>query len=457
MKKFYLFLFITLFSCVSLFADWTEMQKILASDGAYGDSLGYSVSINGDYAVIGAFKDDDNGEDSGSAYIFQRVGSTWSEQTKITASEGASFDYFGYSVSIDGDYSVIGVPYDNVLDTGSAYIFHSNGNTWTEQAKITASDGDYQDRFGSSVSIHGDYVLIGAPTDDWKGSAYIFHRNGTTWTEQVKLTASDGEGYDDYGYSVSISGDYAVIGVRADDDNGANSGSAYIFYRNGITWSEQAKITASDGAAFDFFGYSVSISGDYAVFGAYGDDDNGYYSGSAYMFHRIGITWSEQAKIIASDGDYCDIFGKSVSISGDYAVISAYRDDDNGYDSGSAYIFYNDGVSVEEEHENIIVQTLLIGNYPNPFNPFTTISFTTEHTSLRNASAWQAENTELIIYNLKGQKVKTFPINSSTHTPINSVVWDGRDENNQLVENGIYFYTFKAGKFEETRKMILLK
>jgi hypothetical protein len=156
---------------------------------------------------------------------------------------------------------------------------------WLEKQKLTASDGSYEDCFGFSVSIDGDYAIVGAWLDDdngdGSGSAYVFKRDGTTWTEEAKLTASDGAAEDNFGWSVSIDGDYAIVGAWLDDDNGEDSGSAYVFKRDGTTWTEEAKLTASDGAAEDCFGYSVSISGDYAIVGAY--NDNGA-KGSAYIF-----------------------------------------------------------------------------------------------------------------------------------------------------------------------------
>ena len=148
-------------------------------------------------------------------------------------------------------------------------------------------------------------------------------RSGTTWTQQQKLTASDGASEDRFGYSVSLSGDYALIGASFVDDNGSESGSAYVFVRSGTTWTQQQKLTASDGAANDHFGYSVSLSGDCALIGAWGDDDSGSESGSAYVFVRSGTTWTEQQKLTASDGASTDLFGYSVSISGDTAIVGA--------------------------------------------------------------------------------------------------------------------------------------
>ena len=322
-------------------SDWDQMVKLTALDGAAGDGFGNSVSICGNYAAVGAVGDDDRGTESGSAYIFKYDGTIWSQQAKLTASDGAANDNFGCSVSISGDYAIVGAFF--VDEKGSAYIFKRDGTNWSQQAKLTDSDGAADDAFGISVSISGNYAIVGAYADDGKvadsGSAFIFKHDGTTWVQQSKLTALDGAADDGFGVSVSISGNYAIVGAYGDDDRGTDSGSAYIFKYDGATWSQQAKLTALDGARYDYFGYSVSISGDYAIIGAYYDDDKGSSSGSAYFFKRDGAIWSQQAKLIASDGAADDRFGYSVSISRDYAIVGAYHDDDRGSNSGSAYMF----------------------------------------------------------------------------------------------------------------------
>ena len=321
--------------------------KITASDGAADDLFGGSVAISGDLAVVGAIKDDDAGRYSGSAYIFKRNGDAWTEQAKITASDGAANDLFGGSVAISGDYVVVGAYMDDGagMDSGSAYIFKRDGDAWTEQAKITASDGARVHYFGFKVAILGDYVVVGASGN----SAYIFKRDGDAWNEQAKITASDGAADDNFGFSVAISGDYAVVGAHRNDDAGTDSGSVYVFKHNGDAWTEQAKITASDGAANDLFGRSVAISGEYVVVGAHGNDDAGRYSGSAYIFKRNGDAWTEQAKITASDGAADDHFGRNVAISGEYVVVGAHGNDDAGSVSGSAYIFKRDGDAWNEQ------------------------------------------------------------------------------------------------------------
>jgi hypothetical protein len=355
---------------------WTQHQKLTASDAAAGDNFGISVSVSGDTAVIGAWGDNDGGTDSGSAYVFTRSSDgTWTEQAKLTASDAAADDYFGTSVSVSGDTAVIGAEWDDDggTNSGSAYVFTRSGTTWTEQQKLTASDAAAYDSFGTSVSVSGDTAVIGAYGDDdggsRSGSTYVFTRSGTTWTQQAKLTASDAAADDYFGTSVSVSGDTAVIGAYWDDDGGTSSGSAYVFTRSGTTWTEQQKLTASDAVAYDYFGYSVSVSGDTAVIGAYYDDDGGSASGSAYVFTRsLDGTWTQQQKLTASDAAAGDYFGYSVSVSGDTALIGARLDDGIGADSGSAYVFdISTPTGVDDIDDDFVFD--LIDNCPYIYNP----------------------------------------------------------------------------------------
>ena len=326
---------------------WQEAAALLASDGAASDFFGNSVSVSGDVAVIGAYGDDDAGSGSGSVYVFHRGSDgTWSLEQKLTASDGALGDSFGYSVSVHGDVCVVGARQDddNGSSSGSAYIFRrASDGTWSEEAKLTASDGAADDRFGWSVSVSGDVCVVAASWDEsYTGSAYVFRRaSDGTWSEEQKLTASDGAMVDYFGWSVSVSGDICVVGALMDDDNGDGSGSAYVFHRGSDgTWSQEQKLTAPDGAAEDRFGTSVSVSRDICVIGAYYDDDDGEDSGSAYVFLRASDgTWSQEQKLTASDGAAGDNFGTSVSVSGDVCIVGASWDDDIASSSGSAYTF----------------------------------------------------------------------------------------------------------------------
>ena len=325
---------------------WTQQAKLTASDGVAGELFGFSVSISGQYVIVGMPNDFIGANfGQGSAYAFVRSGTTWTQQAKLTALDGADGDQFGYAVSINGDYAVVGSVEDDIganASQGSAYVFVRSGTSWTQQAKLTASDGAAGELFGISVSISGSSAIVGAYNDNigantGQGSAYVFVRSGTTWTQQAKLTASDGAAGDRFGISVSINGLYAIVGAST-DDLGANTaqGSAYLFVRSGTNWTQQVKLTASDGASVDSFGSSVGINGNYAIVGAEGAGNN---KGAAYVFALSGTTWSQQTKIIASDGVTADFFGVSVGISGNYVIIGAIRDDIGpNVDQGSAYI-----------------------------------------------------------------------------------------------------------------------
>ena len=273
--------------------NWTERQKLLASDGVAGDAFGSCISLFNDTALIGTVWDDDNGDDSGTTFVFTRTDNTWTQQAKLLASDGEAGECFGNSVSLNEDIALVGAYYDddNGVHSGSAYVFTRIDNIWTQQAKLLASDGAAGDQFGVSVSLDEDTAFIGAYRDDTdnggdSGSVYVFTRTDNTWIEQEKLVASDGAAGDWFGISVSLDGDTALIGAFYDDDDEANSGSAYVFARTGTTWTQQAKLLPDDGDEGDYFGVSVSLSNDMIFIGAYGDDDNGAYCGSAYVFTK---------------------------------------------------------------------------------------------------------------------------------------------------------------------------
>ncbi len=328
---------------------WIQQAKLMAADGEPEDTFGGKVSILGNTAVVGVIRDDDeiNGKDSGSAYIFERTGTTWRQQVKLTAMDASAGDSFGWSIGLSNDTLVIGAPFDDDKgkNSGSAYIFTRTGNTWQQQAKITAKDGSEGDVFGISAAISGDTILVGADLNEEKGfnagAAYVFTRSKGVWTQQAKLTANDGAEGDLFGVRVALEKDTALISARRDDDNimGVDSGSAYIFTRTGNSWSQQAKLTAPDGAKDDRFGRSVALSGDNVLIGAMFQDEQGENSGSAYLFRRSGRTWNFKTQLMPKDGSKGDVFGWNVALWNNTALISANRDNDKGENSGSAYIF----------------------------------------------------------------------------------------------------------------------
>jgi hypothetical protein len=337
-------------------ANWTQQTKLISDDGAAQDYFGERVGISGESVIVGARFDDIGGvSDQGSAYIFARNGANWTQQTKLVANDGAATDYFGNSVAISGETVIVGASNDDIVPNGgqgSVYIFIRNGANWTLQIKLIANDGGAADHFGHSVDISGETVIVGARDDDVstnsdQGSAYIYIRNGASWTLQQKLTANDGAAGDFFGYSVGISGNTLVIGAFL-DVIGTNvaQGSAYIFIRNGVTWTQQAKLIANDGAGGNRFGNSVAILGETVVVGAFtANIGTNLSQGSAYIYRSVGGTWQSQ-KQIASDGATSDQFGFSVAVSNDTAVVGAPLDDTGAFtDAGAAYVFVKTGAN----------------------------------------------------------------------------------------------------------------
>jgi hypothetical protein len=339
---------------------WGQVAKLVPAAPVVND-FGSSVSIDGNTAVIGASLDDELEWDAGAAYIYERDHGgpdSWGQVAKIGASDAGTHDYFGTSVSIHGDTVVAGTPGTGGPGdfSGSVYVYerdHGGFDAWGESAirdcpgALTAQ----HIRFGSSACVSGDEAIVGAPhylNNGWNpGSAYIFHRHQGgvgAWGLVATLNPADGEDSDLFGTSVSIDGDTAVVGAHRDDDNAPSSGSAYVFQRDvggPNAWGQVAKLTASDGASNDQFGISVSVSGDIALIGAWGDD----YRGAAYVFERDhgGFdAWGQVVKITVPECDLNCLFGESVCVSGDTAIVGAKADAPYGYDSGSAYIFGRD-------------------------------------------------------------------------------------------------------------------
>ncbi len=324
---------------------FVEAQKLTAADGEEGDELGAALALAGPRALVAARYSDGRTADSGSAYLFTRSGGTWSQEQKLTASDGVVDDWFGISLSLGGDTALVGAhgADDGGSNAGAAYAFVRSGGTWTEQQKLTAPDGAQYDFFGVSLSLDANAVAVGAPYDDDggadSGSVHMFVRSQSTWTEAQKLTAGDAAASDYFGYAVGLEGNALLVGAHYDDDRGADSGAAYAFVRNGIYWTEVQKLTASDGAEDDRFGSAVSLDGATSLVGAPYHSAAGEGSGAAYLFVRSGSAWTEALKLTASDGASGDWFGIAVSLDGPALLVGASYDDDQGANSGSAYAF----------------------------------------------------------------------------------------------------------------------
>jgi trimeric autotransporter adhesin len=390
---------------------WSQQAYLKASNTGAGDLFGYSVAVSGDTVVVGARSEDSSttgvnsapdeiASSSGAAYVFTRIGSTWSQQAYLKASNTGAADGFGVSVAVSGNSVVVGAgsedssttgvnstPDESAFGSGAAYVFSRSGTTWSQQAYLKASNTGASDGFGVSVAVSGNTVVVGAfgedssttgvnstPNESASGSgvAYVFTSSGTTWSQQAYLKASNTGANDRFGTSVAVSGNTVVVGApyEASSTTGVNStpnesafeaGAAYVFTRSGATWSQQAYLKASNTGDFDEFGNSVAVAGDTVVVGAVYEyssttgvnstpNESASFSGAAYVFNRSATTWSQQAYLKASNTGAEDNFGNSVAVGGGWVVVGAYGEgsstsgvnstpNESASTSGAAYLF----------------------------------------------------------------------------------------------------------------------
>jgi VCBS repeat-containing protein len=404
---------------------WSQQAYLKASNTPVGvgsnDNFGYAVAVSGDTAVVGAFWEDssttgvnstsdESASNAGGAYVFVRSGTTWTQQAYLKAHQVTAGDWFGCSVAVAGDTVVVGAqsedssttgvtvsgtPNELASNAGAAYVFVRSGTTWTQQAYLKADQVTAGDRFGGSVAVSGDTVMVGASAEDSSttgvastanelasnaGAAYVFVRSGTTWTQQAYLKAGNTEAGDAFGNSVVVSGDTVVVGAISEDsgttgvnstpdESASSAGAAYVFVRSGTAWSQKAYLKPHQVTTYDQFGHAVAVSGDTVVVGAYGEDssttgvsvngtpnESADLAGAAYVFVRSGTMWTQQAYLKASQVTAGDIFGYSVAVSGDTVVVGANYEDssttgvsstpnDSAANPGAAYVFVRSGTT----------------------------------------------------------------------------------------------------------------
>jgi hypothetical protein len=304
--------------------NWGQVDRLVASDYINSGFFGTAVAMSGDTAIFGA-----RGVDvkKGAAYIFIHEPGGWVEQQKLTAFDGAAFDEFGLSVAIDGDTAVVGA-YKNhhslLTEPGAAYVFTRSGTVWSLEQKLVADVPASDDWFGYRVAIEGDTVVVSAIQHNATGAAYVFTRSGTIWSQDQKLTGSGGADDASFGATVDLAGDTLVVGSSGTDHSGLlNPGAAYVFIESGGVWSEQQRLIADDAAEGDVFGVAA-IEGDTILVGAQRADPYGILdSGAAYVFARSGGTWTQQQKLIAFSPEEEARLGSSVTLTLDIALVGA--------------------------------------------------------------------------------------------------------------------------------------
>jgi len=325
---------------------WSEVAKLLAGDAGDSDNFGQAVALHGDRILVGAWRDDEAGNDAGAAYVFERqTGGAWLEVAKFTPSSGVGAAQFGKAVALDGDHALVGAAFDSVggAASGAADLYErQSGGGWSEVAKLEASDEGFGDRFGNAVAIDGDRALVGAVNESpmnlfGAGSAYLFERqSGGAWTEVTKIVAADAAVTDAFGFAVDLDGDRALVAARQDDDGVANSGSVYVLERQGdASWSQTAKLQATAPASGVEFGFCVRLDGDRAAVSAPLDSD-----GVAYLYERRPDgTWFDVAQPVATAAADGGTFGTGLALSDGRLAAGAPGVDTAGPSAGGAWIF----------------------------------------------------------------------------------------------------------------------
>jgi len=316
-------------------ANWTKEQCLSEEDEAPNSDDGYGViAVSGNTLVVGAAFDVTNGVIGGAVYVYVRDGHTWSLQQKLFASDRANFDQFGIAVDIVGDTIVVGAHGDNDegFQTGAVYVFRRNGTTWTEEQKLKASDAAPDSAFGSSVALSEQTIAIGAPSESSgalsSGAVYVFVNDGTSWQQQGKIKANSAMNNQQLGSTVSVSGDTIVaaapgelIGEPADDFNNVLSkGAVYIFERTGTSWDHQKRFFERDRNRTGGFAVRAAIDGDTIIVGDPTYDAGARFTGAVYVFERKGNGWSLKHTLAANDGQFLQAMGFSIAVSGDTVI-----------------------------------------------------------------------------------------------------------------------------------------
>jgi len=353
-------------------SDFAQEAVFSKQGGLPGDHFAASVATASDNIVVGAYGTGDIGIESGSAFFYRHNGTNWVQDSWIHAPDGAAGDMFGISVAMQGNTAVVGAlgDDDDGVSSGAAYIVEDDGSQWSVTAKLTASDADVYTQFGCDVDVWGNYAVGGAWGDDengsFSGAAYVFYKDGNQWAEQAKLLPSDGEAHDRFGSSVAMYENAVVVGAYT----AGTSGAAYVFRRSAGQWVQEAKLVPTDTNYGAEFGVSVAISEDLILVGARYDEDNGLFSGATFVFRYVEGDWVEVAKLLPSMGAPGEEFGKDVALSGDIALAGA-----SGGPDGEAYVFNLDTAPCSSDVPGELSKVRFIQNHPNPFNPSTQIRF----------------------------------------------------------------------------------
>ncbi len=323
-------------------------DSLLAADAGAGDGFGFSVAVDGDTLLIGAYRHDAGGPDRGAVYVFERMANAWTQTAKLTANDGVDLDRFGHAVALDGDTALVGAPFHDVGggNEGAAYVFRRTAGGWTQVAKLVADDAAPGDQLGHAVALDGDLAIAGAPyaspVSSQEGAAYVFGRTGATWTQAAKLVAEDAGESDAFGWAVALDGGTAAVGAPNGGD-GPNRGAVYVFEVEAGAWPQAARLVADDAADGDALGEAVALDGDVLLVGAPLVDTTIGNEGAVYVFARSGAVWHPSARLVSPSPGADHVFGSAVAIRGTFAAIGEPQAKIDGVGIGAAHVFERAG------------------------------------------------------------------------------------------------------------------
>ena len=448
---------------------WEKQVELFPKPGDPPETFGWSVGISGTTAIVGQ-------PFASSVSIFAQGANNWKGRVKLSGEDTKAADSFGKAVYIDRNTAIVGSPKDDDAgsNSGSAYIFVKDEGIWKQQVKLVARDLAKGDAFGEAVVLRGGTIVVGAPAHAHSGkksagAAYVFVREGETWVQQAKLTADDAGQHDGFGTSVAIGGNTIFVGAPFHDaERKEDVGAAYIFVPNGATWKQHAKLSAMDAGKDHNFGSGVAVAGNIAIVGAAGANEAAPASGAAYGFARVDGVWEARKKVVPIEGGKYFRFGFAVAMSTNMVVVSSHgveidRGENKPHGDGALVYVYNSErdfgtppFAVEPFGLRVttlgkVKHTALLQNFPNPFNPETWLPY---------HLASEADVT-FRIYNVQGQLTRELDLGTQKAAGYLSretaAYWDGRDQVGETVSSGIYFYTLQAGPFQATRRMLILK
>ena len=418
---------------------WNQIQDIII-DTSYSGPV--DVDIHGEYAVLGSAYDYDHGY----CYVFHFDGVNWNLHQSLKPFDNAEYARCGGAVSLSDNLLACGA------EEGRVYLWKLVAGQWIPDQTIEPDNNLLGQGFGNAVEIHDNKIFVGAPFMDYlglenSGGVYIYEHNGTEWIESDMLTPMEPMEDEYFGSDIKLSGNYMIIGKFRQPIYSSIEGAAYMFFNNNGTWSEQQKIFPELVSTGSMFGRNVDIAGDYAIIGASFDSDFIEESGAALLYKREGYSWHFQSKLNAEDICARAKFGHRVSFNNNEVIISAIHDSENGTKTGALYLYPYEQIQVKNIDNELEYTVFKASNYPNPFNPRTTIRF----------SIASNQNVKVAVYNLKGQKVKTL-LNKEIEKGTHEIIWNGDNNSGKQTGSGVYFYKITPERGNSIiKKCVMLK